>query len=69
MLRLLSAILPTMKIDRIREVIAIRTLFLANDPSEKWWQKWASRNSLGDDYYCPYKIRVPTPKECSTQLA
>jgi hypothetical protein len=52
-----------MKLDGIGEIIAIRTLFLANDPSRKVVIKMGkpqpSPDSLGDDYYCPYEISGP----------
>jgi hypothetical protein len=50
-----------MKLESIGEVIAIRTLFLANDPSQqvvvKMGQPCPLPDALGDDHYCPYEIR------------
>jgi hypothetical protein len=49
-----------MKLESIGEVIAIRTLFLANDPSRKVVVKMGKPQPLpdavGDDHYCPYQI-------------
>jgi|SRR5271166_6181663 len=49
-----------MKLENIGEVIAVRTLHLANDPSQKVLVKMGKPqplpNALGDDHYCPYQI-------------
>ena len=49
-----------MKLESIGEVIAIRTLFLVNDPSRKMVVKMGKPrplpDALGDDHYCPYQI-------------
>ena len=49
-----------MKLESIGEVIAIRALFLANDPSRKVVVKMGKPqplpDALGDDHYCPYQI-------------
>jgi hypothetical protein len=49
-----------MKLVSIGEVIAIRALFLANDPSRKVVVKMGKPqplpDALGDDHYCPYQI-------------
>ena len=63
MLRQLWATIPCMKLDSVGEVIAIRTLFLANDPSRKVVVKMGKPqplpDSLGDAHYCPYQISGP----------
>ena len=49
-----------MKLESIGEVIAIRTLFLVNDPSRNMVVKMGKPlplpDALGDDHYCPYQI-------------
>jgi hypothetical protein len=49
-----------MKLKSIGEVIAIRTLSLANDPSRRVVVKMGKPqplpDALGDDHYCPYQI-------------
>src|SRR5260370_15024306 len=54
------ATIPCMKLESIGEVIAIRTLSLANDPSRKvvvmMGKPQPLPDALGDDHYCPYQI-------------
>jgi hypothetical protein len=49
-----------MQLESVGEVIAIRTLFLANDPSRKVLVKMGKPqplpDALGDDHYCPFQI-------------
>jgi hypothetical protein len=49
-----------MKLESIGEVIAARTLFLANDPSQKVVVQMGKPqplpDALGDAHYCPYQI-------------
>lgn len=49
-----------MKLESIGEVIAVRTLYLANDPNRKLVVKMGKPqplpDSLGDAHFCPYQI-------------
>src|SRR6266498_1404611 len=49
-----------MQSESVGEIIAVRTLFLANDPNRKILVKMGKPyplpNALGDDHYCPVQI-------------
>ena len=49
-----------MKLENIGQVIAVRTLYLANDPSRKMVVRMGKPqplpDALGDHHFCPYQI-------------